>query len=320
MLFYSNLATNEQAGSQVAQIPMAAIQKQGDERGQSNLVDGHPSSDEAGGLVHSGRPGAQVAGDGNGEAAETKSEDAQTWERHSLRRLEIVLTDADVVRFFSKIDKNGPIPAHAPQLGRCHLWTGVPIKTGYGDFAQGKRKLLAHRVAFFLFNGYLDVGLQVQHKCDVRNCVNPDHLMQGTHHGNMMDMRNKGRQNRGEKVPCSLFTDEQILEIRQLYSNGQVTFKSIADRFTTTTGTIRNIVLRRSWRHIGGAEPPVLVPYSYLARGEDHHAAKLTQEGVLRIRARALSGISQHRIAREFGICQNTVSLIVRRKIWKNVH
>jgi hypothetical protein len=45
--------------------------------------------------------------------------------------------------------------------------------------------------------------------------------------------------------------------------------------------------------------------------------AKLTNEGVLLIRAQFGLGKKQHDVAKEFGISQATVSLIWKRKIWK---
>lgn len=54
----------------------------------------------------------------------------------------------------------------------CHRWMGCLDRDGYGRFG-GK---LAHRVAFERTQGAVPHGLQVDHLCTVRDCVNPEHL------------------------------------------------------------------------------------------------------------------------------------------------
>ena len=55
---------------------------------------------------------------------------------------------------------------------------------------------------------------------------------------------------------------------------------------------------------------------NHAARGEAHGAAKLTEGQVREIRSRCMSGESQSRIAKEYGIAPPTVSNIARRKKW----
>lgn len=54
----------------------------------------------------------------------------------------------------------------------CWLWLGVTDEKGYGRF--GKRA--AHRMTYELLVGPIPDGLQIDHLCRVRNCVNPAHL------------------------------------------------------------------------------------------------------------------------------------------------
>lgn len=59
----------------------------------------------------------------------------------------------------------------------CWLWQSVIGKDGYGKFAtSGTTKPLAHRIAYELFVGPIPEGLQIDHLCRVRRCVNPEHL------------------------------------------------------------------------------------------------------------------------------------------------
>lgn len=130
----------------------------------------------------------------------------------------------------------------------CNLWTGHIGKEGYGlTYLPGCGTVSAHRLAYCQGNGLEleDIkGLHVCHKCDVRHCVNPDHLFLGTHQDNMDDMVAKGRQRtpRGEKHGSCKLSDKQVVEIRELYATGQFTQAVIARRFRVHQSNISHIV------------------------------------------------------------------------------
>lgn len=63
-----------------------------------------------------------------------------------------------------------------PESG-CIIWMGSINWGGYGRFAPTPgRNTGAHRVAYELAKGPIPEGLQIDHKCRVRSCINPDHL------------------------------------------------------------------------------------------------------------------------------------------------
>ncbi len=90
-----------------------------------------------------------------------------------------LLTDRDVERFWSKVDKTAT----------CWLWTGN-LSFGYGTFpirSNGKpRHLRAHRVSFLLGGLEIPDGLVLDHLCRVLNCVNPEHLRAVTNRVNVL--------------------------------------------------------------------------------------------------------------------------------------
>ena len=90
----------------------------------------------------------------------------------------------DVVDRF--LDKISPEPNSG-----CWLWAAYVNRAGYAQMGVGnksdgsKRKVNAHRVSYELHTGPIPVGLEIDHKCRVRCCVNPDHLEAVTHQENV---------------------------------------------------------------------------------------------------------------------------------------
>jgi len=90
-----------------------------------------------------------------------------------------LLEQKDIDRFWSKVDKSSD----------CWLWTDVLARNGYGYLGIGGRagrKVQAHRLAYELMNGEIPAGLQIDHLCRVRHCVNPAHLQAVTQRTNLL--------------------------------------------------------------------------------------------------------------------------------------
>lgn len=60
--------------------------------------------------------------------------------------------------------------------GGCWLWTGGLDTGGYSVIQHQGRTRIGHRLSYENLIGPIPVGLQLDHKCRVRACVNPDHL------------------------------------------------------------------------------------------------------------------------------------------------
>lgn len=68
-------------------------------------------------------------------------------------------------RFWEKVRKDGP----------CWTWTGA-VRNGYGVFRSQGAARLAHRVAWAWERGPIPDGMEVDHTCFNRSCVNVAHL------------------------------------------------------------------------------------------------------------------------------------------------
>lgn len=158
-------------------------------------------------------------------------------------------------RFWAKVNKDGPIPAHRPELGKCWVWTASHAK-GYGHLLAKNNKghpsyIYSNRAAWLLQRGPIRDELKVLHRCDHRGCVRPDHLFLGTCKDNTRDMIEKGRQAKMNGELCSnhKLTTAQVVEIRRLKAGGE-SLVSLAAHYGITKDTVWRISKRRTWKHV----------------------------------------------------------------------
>ena len=147
-------------------------------------------------------------------------------------------------RFWSKVTKTDS----------CWLWRGSRWKNGYGEaYVAGKRKR-AHRVAWELTNGTIPIDMLVCHKCDVKLCVNPDHLYVGTVADNNRDMierRQHGMFTKPDayrgKSRVSKLTWRAVRAIREKLNAGK-DCADLAKEHSVHISTIQCIRRCRTWK------------------------------------------------------------------------
>lgn len=132
----------------------------------------------------------------------------------------------------------------------CWLWTGRIADTGYGKmWVNGRDGQSAHRVSYQIHCGEIPAGMMVCHRCDVRSCVNPDHLFLGSAAHNSSDMMTKGRHrtapNKGSANHNAKLSDEAVRRIR---AGGDA--KKLSEHYGVSRGLIYHIRRNLAWRHV----------------------------------------------------------------------
>lgn len=137
-----------------------------------------------------------------------------------------------------RIDENG-----------CHICTShATAPDGYVRVERDGVTYNAHRFVYMERHGTIPNTLVVRHKCDVRNCINVDHLELGTHKDNSQDMVDRNRHHYGEINGNSKLTEKEVLKIRDL--SRYHSQRELAAMFNVGKTTIARIQNRISWRHI----------------------------------------------------------------------
>lgn len=197
----------------------------------------------------------------------------------------------------------------------CFLWVASQTSAGYGNCRAG----YAHRLSYESEHGEGSAaGLLVRHRCDNPCCVNPDHLVVGTHSDNARDKIERGRDNspKGERHQSSTITEAQARLIRGLAVSRSATQISVA--MGVDRKTVYGILSGNTWSHLG---PPIKERVRETVQpprraGEEAHAAKLTNRDASEIKRRLRAGALGVELAIEFGVLPTTISAIKTGRNW----
>ncbi len=108
------------------------------------------------------------------------------------------------------------------------------------------------RIARFIVAVREELDMQgewdTRHTCNVRECVNPDHLLSGSRQDNALDRYEQGTAPVGERAPNARLTEDEVKEVHRLA--GSMTQARIAELFRVSETTISNILNGVTWRHV----------------------------------------------------------------------
>ena len=229
-------------------------------------------------------------------------------------------------RFYEKVNKNGPVPAHRPELGPCHPWTGA-MSGGYGRFCLNGKTVNAGRAALFFAAGVLPEN--ALHHCDNTACVRREHLYDGSKVDNARDReaRQRGNHATGERHGCATHpslhagenngrakvTEVDAWSIREALAGGKVSAAELAEAFDLTPTAIGDIAHGDLWPKAGG---PV-VPREGYARGARHGNAAFTEEQAATLRAEHTGRYGEQKmLAERYGVDVQTIRRVVRGRTY----
>jgi len=144
----------------------------------------------------------------------------------------------------------------------CWEWQGRTTSSGYGRPQINGKRYSAHRLSYRIHYGPMPTP-QVNHHCDNKLCVNPNHLYSGTQSENMQDafdrisafrehaleVEPKNTDPEREGMSGSPFEKSDIVSIRERYANGETGVK-LAEEYGVATPTIYNIVNKKRYKNI----------------------------------------------------------------------
>lgn len=171
---------------------------------------------------------------------------------------------------------------------------------------QGRYRLeLVHRLVMLSFVGPSPDGLIVRHINGNPRDNHLQNLAYGTYTENAIDKTHHGTQTKGENHPVAKLTEQEVMDIRQLKSQGFSCAK-LAKTYHVTRSMISNIITGKSWSHLP------TIPYKHL--GYKHDDSK-----ILSIRRRHKNGETAMQIAKDIDMNYKTVLAYIKYQLRKDL-
>ena len=114
---------------------------------------------------------------------------------------------------------------HIEKTDSCWLWTGRLDRDGYGIWWLDGRNVRPHRIVCEIYQKPIIPPLVSRHLCNIRKCVNPEHIVPGTQKENVQDQVALGTHSKLR------YSDELISKIRTEYSAGGITQRALAEKY-----------------------------------------------------------------------------------------
>ena len=118
----------------------------------------------------------------------------------------------------------------------CWVWQRALSDTGYGTAYENGKYLGAHRLYYLRHKGEIPAGLILHHLCEVRPCVNPEHLKPVTYAENT------------RFAARTKLTPSLVRQIRGL--RGSYTYNQLGEMFGVHGSQISRVMNRQKWADV----------------------------------------------------------------------
>lgn len=119
----------------------------------------------------------------------------------------------------------------------CWIWLLAKMPNGYGIVSVNRKNIMAHRFYYEKYKGLIPDGMQVDHLCRNRACVNPDHLQAVSQQVNI------------QRGISAKLNNNSILKIREMYRSGKKQM-TIASIFNIGQDEVSRIVNNKRWSNV----------------------------------------------------------------------
>lgn len=158
------------------------------------------------------------------------------------------ITQKNLDRFWQRVNVLGD--------DDCWEWQLTPTDSGYGLFAAGGQIHRTSRFAYIhqagLYSHPIESDYRITAGCRNKLCCNPRHLKQASQQEVFDLMKEAGQVSVGTDCKQSKLTEADIGVIRARYVRRSDTdgLGGIGKDYGVTPGCIRDIIIRKTWRHV----------------------------------------------------------------------
>jgi len=232
-------------------------------------------------------------------------------------------------KFISFINKTPYGPKNDPILypmcnEDCWEFLGRIEKDGYGRIEVDQNvSMLAHRLSYIIYTGNIPSGLLVRHLCDIKRCVNPKHLILGTHMDNRNDAVNRNRIPFGENTNATRLKNDDIKQILlDTLNNKYKNVNEICEHYDILPVTLSFVFSGHTWKSVSNEfckEYNVRLCDIRKKVKDDRFSHVLIEEDVIQIKQQLQLGIAIKQIAKNFLVTTSLIYGIKNNKIWSHI-